>query len=85
MLTLVSGRFGCTVGRPIMAAAAFQAAPLSRRLVMVAKAGFGRLKGGCGQDCPPRQTDPLLAIIRKRSFLDFGRTGVVDDTAQLEA
>jgi hypothetical protein len=27
----------------------------------------------------------LLAIIRKRSFLDFGRTGVVDDTAQLEA
>ena len=27
----------------------------------------------------------LLAIIRERSFLDFGRTGVVDDTAQLEA
>jgi hypothetical protein len=27
----------------------------------------------------------LLAIIRKRSFLDFGRTGVIDDTAKLEA
>jgi len=30
-------------------------------------------------------TATMLAIIRKRSVLDFGRTGVVDDTAQLEA
>jgi len=32
-----------------------------------------------------RVRDALLAVIRKRSFLYFRRTGVIDNTAKLEA
>jgi len=38
------------VGRPILAAAGFSA-------------GSGRLKGGCGQDCPPHKGDNVLSIL----------------------
>jgi hypothetical protein len=43
--------FGCTVGLPIVAAAAFQAA--APAFTALRRGRKGRLKAGCGQDCPP--------------------------------
>jgi hypothetical protein len=44
-----------------------------------------RLSLGHVAACALQGRAVMLAIIRKRSFLDFRRTGVIGDTAKLEA